>query len=259
VTDRVQVGQHSIAFRRAGSGAPLVLLHGFLSDSRCWRTQLEDLADAFDVIAWDAPGAGASSDPPAAFTTADWVACLVGFLDAIGVGRAHLVGLSWGGILAQELYRWRPDRIDRLVLADTYAGWKGSLPAAVCAARLERCEADSFLPPAELVPRWVPEMFGPAAPGDVVAEMSAIFADFHPHGFRLMAKSSCDTDTSDVLPALAALLLWGAEDRRSPLAIAERMHAASPRSELVVIPQAGHVSNMERPDAFNAALRRYLG
>ena len=189
---------------------------------------------------------------------ADWVACLIGFLDAIGVGRAHVVGLSWGGILAQELARWRPDRIDRLVLADTYAGWKGSLPADVCAARLERCEADSFLSPGELVPRWVPEMFTPTAPPALLAELSAIFADFHPHGFRLMAKTSCDTDTTAVLPSIEALLLWGEDDRRSPLAIAGGMHARSPRSELVVIPGAGHVSNMERPDAFNAELRRFL-
>jgi pimeloyl-ACP methyl ester carboxylesterase len=258
VTDRVQVGQHSIAYRRAGSGAPLLLLHGFLCDSRVWRTQLDGLADDFDVIAWDAPGAGASSDPPPAFTIADWVACLIGFVDAIGVGRAHVVGLSWGGILAQELFRWRPDRIDRLVLADTYAGWKGSMPPETCAARLERCEADSLLPASELVPRWVPEMFSPGAPAELHGELSAVFADFRPHGFRLMAKTSADTDTRAVLPAIEALLLWGAEDRRSPLAIAEQMHAASPRSELVVIPGAGHVSNMERPAEFNAAVRRFL-
>jgi pimeloyl-ACP methyl ester carboxylesterase len=258
VTDRVQVGQHSIAYRRAGSGPPLVLLHGFLCDSRVWRTQLEGLAGDFDVIAWDAPGAGRSSDPPPAFTMTDWVACLIGFLDAIGVGRAHVVGLSWGGILAQELFRWRAARIDRLVLADTYAGWKGSLPADACAARLERCETDSFLPPDQFVPRWSPEMFSPAVPPETVGELSTIFADFHPHGFRLMAKASAETDTTTVLPAIEALLLWGAEDRRSPLAIAEQMHAASPRSELVVIPGAGHASNMERPDAFNEAVRRHL-
>jgi pimeloyl-ACP methyl ester carboxylesterase len=258
VTDRVLVGQHSIAYRRAGSGPPLVLLHGFLCDSRVWRPQLEDLADDFDVIAWDAPGAGDSTDPPSTFTMADWVACLVGFLDAIGVGRAHVVGLSWGGILAQELFRWRPDRIDRLVLADTYAGWKGSMPEEVCAARLERCEADALLPGDELAPSWAPEMFTPGVPADLRAELSAIFAEFHPHGFRLMAKTSADTDTTDVLPSIQALLLWGAEDRRSPLAVAERIHAISPLSKLVVIPAAGHVSNMERPDTFNAAVRRYL-
>jgi pimeloyl-ACP methyl ester carboxylesterase len=259
VTGRVQVGEHSIAYRRAGSGPPLVLLHGFLCDSRVWRTQLDGLADAFDVIAWDAPGAGASSDPPPAFTTADWVACLTGFLDAIGVGRAHVVGLSWGGILAQELYRWRPDRIDRLVLAGTYAGWRGSLPADACEARLERCELDSLLPADELCRRWVPEMFSPAASPELLAEMSAIFAEFHPHAFRLMAKSS-DADTTEVLMriALPTLLLWGAQDRRSPPANAHHMRAVLPAAELTIIQDAGHVSNMERPEAFNAAVRAFL-
>ena len=62
------VGRLSIAYRVAGDGEPLVLLHGFLCDSRCWRAQLTGLADQFRLVAWDAPGAGLSSDPPESFT-----------------------------------------------------------------------------------------------------------------------------------------------------------------------------------------------
>jgi pimeloyl-ACP methyl ester carboxylesterase len=257
---RVQVGEHSIAYRRAGRGPALVLLHGFLCDSRVWRTQLAGLATDFAIVAWDAPGAGLSSDPPDAFTTDDWARCLARFLDAIGVTRAHVLGLSWGGILAQELYRVDPARIDRLILAGTYAGWRGSLPPEACVQRLARCEHDSLLPPAEFAPLWVPEMFTPAASNDLLAEMSTVFSGFHPHGFRLMAKSCADTDTTDLLPAIEAptLLLWGDGDRRSPVTIAQQLHGMIPGAELTVIPEAGHVSNMERPEAFNAAVRRFL-
>jgi pimeloyl-ACP methyl ester carboxylesterase len=126
-----EVAGLSVGYRQAGEGTPLVLLHGFLCDSRCWMAQLSGMADRFAVVAWDAPGAGGSSDPPETFTTADYARCLASFLDTIGVGTAHVVGLSWGGILAQELYRLYPERLRRLVLADTYAGWKGSPPEPV--------------------------------------------------------------------------------------------------------------------------------
>jgi len=153
-----------VGYRQAGEGPPLVLLHGFLCDSRCWTRQLAELSGQFTVIAWDAPGAGSSSDPPNPFTLADWSRCLARFLDKLGVEQAHIAGLSWGGVLAQEFYRLAPRRVLRLILADTYAGWKGSFPASVVEQRLLRCERDSDLPRTEFVQRWVPEMFTDAAP-----------------------------------------------------------------------------------------------
>ena len=255
----VQIGDLSIGYRRAGRGPALVLLHGFLCDSRCWLRQLEELSEHFSVIAWDAPGAGSSSDPPDPFTFSDWSHCLASFLDALDVTHAHLVGLSWGGVLAQEFYRLYPRRLVRLVLADTYAGWKGSLPAAAVEQRLARCERDSHLPPTEFVSRWVPEMFTSGASPGLLAELSGIFADFHPHGFRQMAQSLADTDTTHLLPQihLRTLVLWGENDRRSPISIAEQLHHAIPDADLQVITRAGHVSNMERPDAFNAHVRAF--
>lgn len=248
-----------VGYRQAGEGPPLVLLHGFLCDSRCWRRQLAELSGQFTVIAWDAPGAGSSSDPPNSFTLADWSRCLGRFLDKLGVEQAYIAGLSWGGVLAQEFYRLVPRRVLRLILADTYAGWKGSFPASIVEQRLLRCERDSDLPPTEFVQRWVPEMFTDAAPPALIGEMSAIFADFHPLGFRLMAKSLAQTDTTSLLPRIASgtLLLWGEADQRSPLAIAEQLRDAILGAELQVIPHAGHVSNMEQPAAFNRHVRRF--
>lgn len=255
----VQIDDLSIGYRRAGQGAPLALLHGFLCDSRCWSRQLADLSDQFSVIAWDAPGAGSSSDPREPFTFADWSHCLAKFLDALDVAEAHLVGLSWGGVLAQEFCRRYPGRVARLILADTYAGWRGSLSAPAVEQRLLRCERDSYLAPKELASRWVAEMFSTDASPALLAEMSAILADFHPQGFRLMARSLADTDTTDLLHTLGSrtLVLWGEQDRRSPPSIAEQLRNAIPDAELQVIGQAGHVSNMEQPDAFNTRVREF--
>ncbi|MDQ6876864.1 MAG: alpha/beta hydrolase [Candidatus Dormibacteraeota bacterium] len=255
-----KVGGHSVACRIAGEGPPLALLHGFLCDSRCWRPQLEGLADQFTVLAWDAPGAGLSSDPPDSFTVTDWAHTLAEFLDVAGFGHAHVLGLSWGGMLAQEFYRLYPARVDRLVLADTYAGWKGSLPNEMVEKRRARCYLDATRPAAEVVAEWVPTEFFTNASKALTAEMGAVVADFHPLGFQLMAKALADTDTSSVLSTIKAptLLLWGEGDLRSPLSVAEQFHAAIPHSRLELIRDAGHVSNMERPDEFNQSVRRFL-
>jgi pimeloyl-ACP methyl ester carboxylesterase len=256
----VDVRGRAIAYRRVGSGPPLVLLHGFLCDSRVWRRQLAELADEFDVVAWDAPGAGLSPDPPEGFSLADWAICLAGFLEALGLGPAHIAGLSWGGLLAQELFRLEPERVRALVLADTYAGWKGSFGDEVAQQRLARCERESSLPADEFVRVWVPvEFFTEAVAPDVVEEMAAVVYDFHPPGFRLMARSLAETDTTDLLRSIdvPTLLLWGDGDRRSPLEVAAAFEAAIPGAELRVIANAGHVSNMESSEEFSAHVRRF--
>jgi len=254
----VDVNGLSVAYQSAGQGRPLLLLHGFLCDSRCWRTQLTGLSDEFRVVAWDAPGAGSSSDPPDGFTITDWAHCLAGFLDAVGIERPFVLGLSWGGLLAQELYRLYPARVNRLILCDTYAGWKGSLPAEA-GKRLGRCLNDSLLSGEELALRWAPEMFTENASEELLDEISAVFHDFHPHGFRLMATSLAETDTTDVLPTIKVptLLLWGEDDLRSPMRIGEQFRNAIRGSELAVIRNAGHVSNMEQQEEFNTHVLRF--
>jgi pimeloyl-ACP methyl ester carboxylesterase len=254
-----EVDGNRVVYRQAGQGEALVLLHGFLCDSRCWKPQLMGLSERFRVIAWDAPGAGSSPDPSESFTTAHYARCLAAFLDAIGIDRPHIVGLSWGGILAQEFYRLYPDRPRSLILADTYAGWKGSLPEEAWKERLASCLADSTAPPEALVAKFVPGVFSSAASNELREEFSAIVSEFHPVGFRLMSLSSAEMDTRDLLSRIAVptLILWGEEDRRSPAPIARQLHDAIPNAELAIIPNAGHLSNMEKPDAFNAYVRDF--
>jgi pimeloyl-ACP methyl ester carboxylesterase len=254
-----EVDGNRIAYRRSGQGPALLLLHGFLCDSRVWRHQLTGLSDEFTVVAWDAPGAGASSDPPEPFTTAHYAQCLAAFLNSIGVDRPHVLGLSWGGILAQEFFRLFPERIRSLVLADTYAGWKGSLPEPVYKERLATCLVDATGPPEALVAKFLPGVFTDAAPQELRQEFAAIVSEFHPVGFRLMSLSSAEMDTRTLLTTIdvPTLVLWGDDDRRSPMRIAEQLSAAIPRADLVIIPNAGHLSNMEQPEAFNAHVRRF--
>jgi pimeloyl-ACP methyl ester carboxylesterase len=110
------------------------------------------------------------------------------------------------------------------------------------------------------VAEWVPRDFFLSASPALAQEMAAVVADFHPVGFRLMARSLADTDTTPVLETIdrPTLLLWGEGDTRSPLSVAKQMHAAVRGSELRVIPGAGHVSNMEKPEDFNRLVLEFL-
>jgi pimeloyl-ACP methyl ester carboxylesterase len=256
---RANVNGLSVAYQRTGDGPVLVLLHGFIVDSRMWRPQLESLSDQFTVIAWDALGTGQSSDPPETFGIGDWADCLAGLLDAVGVQRAHIVGLSWGGILAQEFYRRHAARVLSLVLTDTYAGWKGSLPEQVVHNRLDTCLQDASLPPNQLVTKYLSGAFSESVTQEVREELANIMSDFHPTGFRLMAITSAQVDTRDLLPSIRVptLLIWGDADKRSPMNVAYQIRDAIPGARLAIISGAGHVSNLEKPDQFNTIVRDF--
>ncbi len=247
-----------ITYERVGHGPPLVLVHGAASDSRIWRPQLAGLADEFTVVAWDEPGAGGSSDVPAAFTLPDYACCLAALIDAVDLGPAHVAGLSWGGTLALELYRLRPDLVATLLLADTYAGWKGSLPAEEVRARVEgvlamvAAGAESFDP-------TLPGLFAGDPPAEFVPLLERMAADVRPGSMKTALLVMAETDQRDLLAQVAVptLLIWGELDGRSPLSVARQFEDAIPSTKLVVIPGAGHVSNLEAPDQFNSAVREF--
>jgi len=191
----------SVAYWLTGQGPALVLVHGFTIDSRVWGSQIDSLSETFTLIAWDAPGAGLSSDSPEPFTINDWADCLAELLDSIGVKQAHILGLSWGGILAQVFYRRHYQRVLSLALVDTYAGWKGSLPESISQERLVACLRDASLSPTEFVSKYLPGMFGNSPPPEAREKLAKIMSDFHPIGFRLMAIASA-IDTCDILPTI---------------------------------------------------------
>jgi pimeloyl-ACP methyl ester carboxylesterase len=260
VTDCIEVHGLRIAYERAGNGPFLVLVHGYVGDGRTtWRHQLDGLSDEFTVVAWDAPGAGDSSDPPEDFGITGYADCLAGFVDALGLRKPHIVGLSFGGALALEFCRRHRSVPAKLVLASAYAGWTGSLPADVAGARLEQALRLSESTPDELVDQLLPTMFASLPPAEDVEAFGASLAAFHPAGFRAMARASHE-DVRDALRTIAipTLLLYGDKDERAPLAVAGDLHAAIPGARLVVLPGVGHVCNIEAPDRFNDEVRAFL-
>jgi pimeloyl-ACP methyl ester carboxylesterase len=258
--DSVEVDGLRIAYERAGTGPPLVLLHGYVGDGlTTWRGQLDALSDEFTVIAWDAPGAGASSDPPESFGTSGYADALAGFVTRLGLGLPHVGGLSFGGILALALAGRHPDVPRTLVLASAYAGWSGSFPAGVASQRLRQAMALSELTPEEFVGTLLPTMFSASTPPEVVEGFGASMRGFHPTGFRAMARASAES-VRDALPRVnvPTLLVYGDQDVRAPMRVAEDLHAAIAGSSLVVLPGAGHVCNVEAPEAFDRAVRTFL-
>jgi pimeloyl-ACP methyl ester carboxylesterase len=259
--DQIEVDGLRIAYQRAGEGLPLVLLHGGPLDSREWRRQIDELSDEFTVVAWDAPGCGRSSDPPVRFRSPDYADCLVSFIDALGLGQPHVAGLSFGAVLALELYRRHPTVPRSLVLASAYAGWAGSLPSEVVQQRLQQWLHLADLPPDQWAREWIPGLLTKSAPADLVDEVMAILSEFHPAGQRTVVRAfGSEADLRDVLPRIdvPTLLLYGDEDVRSPLKVAEALHHAIPASRLVVIPGAGHLCDVEAPERFNTEVRGFL-
>jgi pimeloyl-ACP methyl ester carboxylesterase len=256
----VDVGGLRIAYRRAGQGPPVVLLHGGLSDSREWRRQLEDLSNAYTVVAWDAPGCGGSSDPDEDFRLPDYADALASFVEVLGLGHPHVVGLSFGAGLALELYRRHPQLPASLVLASAYAGWAGSLPPATVEERLHAVLRQADHPAQEVVDEWLPSLFAGSPPPEVVNEVATIMRDFHPAGMRIMGHSFAEADLREVLPRIEVrtLVMYGDADQRAPFSVAEELAAAIPDSRLVVLDGVGHQSNVEAADRFNAELRRFL-
>jgi pimeloyl-ACP methyl ester carboxylesterase len=243
-----------IAYEQVGEGPPLVFVHGAASDSRMWRPQLEALSDVFTVVAWDEPGAGGSDDKPDGFGLGDYAACLAALVE--GLGPAHVAGLSWGGTLALELYRHRPDLVATLVLADTYAGWTGSLPPEEVDARVEGARA---MLSAERFDPTLPGLFAGDPPAEFVPLLEEVARAVRPHSMVSQLLVMAAADQRELLPEIEvpALLLWGELDARSPLFVLEQFEEAIPDTTTVLIPGCGHVTNLERPAEFNDAVRAF--
>jgi pimeloyl-ACP methyl ester carboxylesterase len=256
--DLVRANGLEIAYERVGEGPPLVLAHGAAEDGRIWQPQLAALADELTVIAWDEPGAGRSSDVPADFGLADYAHCLAALIEALALGPAHVAGMSWGGTVVQELYRHHPGLVATLILVDTYAGWKGSLPQAEVDARVAGAREMLAAPAEEFDPTF-PGLLAGDPPAELAALLAEIAADVRPASLSAQLLVMAEADQRDLLERIAVptLLVWGELDVRSPLTVARQFEAAIPDAKLVVIPDCGHLSNLERPDAFNQAVREF--
>ncbi|TDE02802.1 alpha/beta fold hydrolase [Jiangella asiatica] len=247
-----------IAYERAGEGPPVVFVHGAAEDGRIWQPQVAGLADELTVVVWDEPGAGRSSDLPEGFGLTDFADSLATLIETLDLGPAHIAGLSWGGTVVLELYRGHPELVATLIMIDTYAGWKGSLPADEVRKRVAGTRQMLAAPPEDFDPT-LPGLFASDPPTRFVPLLTAIAADVRPatlgHQLTIMAEA----DQRDLLPRIAVptLLIWGELDVRSPLSVAHQFEEAIPGAELVVIEGAGHLSNLERPEQVNEAVRMF--
>lgn len=249
-------------FVAAGAGdAPLLLLlHGIGSNSRSFRHQVDELSDEFRVVAWDAPGYGQSDDPPLEFTLERAADDAFGLLKRLGAVRAHVLGHSMGGVIAQLLYHRHPACVLSLVLSDTNPG-TGALPAVQRAQRVAaRISAITRLTPAQLALERAPQTVSPNAPSELVREIADVMADIRPGTYRAAAISMGETDLTDQLSQIhvPTLVLVGELDTTTPPPLCEAMARAIPSSSFHIIPNAGHASNQEQPAAFNAAVRAFL-
>ncbi|MER7606785.1 alpha/beta fold hydrolase [Nocardioides sp. NPDC127503] len=254
--DVVEIDGLRLAFRRAGNGPAVVFVHGGAEDGRAWTPQLDALSDEFTVIAWDEPGAGGSDDVPAGFALSDYADHLAGLIRALDVSPCTLVGLSWGVTVILELYRRHPEVARSLVLADGYAGWRGSLGPNEADARLAGLlnqPSDSFDP-------TLPGLFAGPPPAKFMSLLEAMAADVRPHSMLTALTAMAHADLTDVLGAIQVptQLIWGALDVRSPLSVAHEFERQIEGASLEVIPDCGHVSNLEDPQTFNDILRSFL-
>jgi pimeloyl-ACP methyl ester carboxylesterase len=247
-----------LAYARTGEGPPLVFAHGAAEDGRVWRPQLDALADELTVVAWDEPGAGRSSDVPADFGLEDYADCLAAVVESLELGPAHVAGLSWGGTVALELYRRRPELVATLILVDTYAGWKGSLPEEEVRARVAGAREMLAAAPGAFDPT-LPGLFAGDPPAEFLPLLEEMAAGVRPDSLRTQLLVMAEADQRDLLPRVAvpALLVWGELDRRSPLNVARQFERSIPDARLVVLPGAGHLSHLEQPELFNTAVREF--
>ncbi|MEU1436560.1 alpha/beta hydrolase [Streptomyces sp. NPDC005786] len=247
--------------REAGDpDAPLLLcLHGIGSSSAAFTPQLDALADQVHVVAWDAPGYADSADPdhaPGLDGYADTAAALI---REHGKGPAHVLGVSWGGVIALRLATRHPDLVASLIVADSSRGSGTHRDKAEAmrgrARQLAEQGPEAFA--AVRGPRLVSDAAPPALVERVVATMAASLRN---PGYGYATASMAEADLTDDLPAIAApaLVLCGEQDTVTGTDESQAIAGALTKSVYVTLSGAGHLSNQERPEAFNAWVRAHL-
>jgi pimeloyl-ACP methyl ester carboxylesterase len=254
-------GPVSIAYDIEGSGPLVVFLHGIGGNRTNWHGQLERFGDRFCAVSWDARGYSASDDPPQTLTFSDYADDLVRLLDHLKADRAHLVGLSMGGMIIQDFYGRYPERVATLALVDTSSGFASAPEEAkrdFLSRRLEPLEKG--LKPADIAPSVVEVLVAKNASAAVREQMRASMAALRTASYKQALQAIVTTDFRPVLPRIQVptLVIVGEEDTVTPPSASEFLVRNITGAALVKIPGAGHLTNLEKPEAFNSALGSFL-
>jgi 3-oxoadipate enol-lactonase len=258
--DAVDVDGAPVAWREAGTGSVVVLLHGLGGSRTAWAPQLDALSGDHRVVAWDLPGYGASPPLAGPLTFPALADAVAGLLDTLDVDRAPLVGLSLGGMVALHTALERPDRVAGLVLLDTSPafGLDGTDADEWRAARLT--PLDAGLTPADFAEDVLRSVAGPGFSGGALDEAVAAMARIPAAGLRSVIDLLPTHDVGARLCEITAptLVVVGELDDETPLAYSEALAAGIPGARLEVVAGSGHLSNLEQPEAVNRLLAGFL-
>jgi 3-oxoadipate enol-lactonase len=258
----LNINNSPLAYHDSGCGVPLLLVHGFPLDHTMWKGQFAALSDRCRIIAPDLRGFGGSGVSECVVNMELMADDLAALLDALSIDEPIvLCGLSMGGYIAFEFWRKYASRLCALILCDTRASADRPEVAASRLATADRVLREGTQP---LVESMLPKIFSPqtfAAQPRKVEEMERIMMHTDPRGIAAASRGMAqrrDYSAELVNIQCPTLVLVGAEDALSPPAEMQPMAAAIPNAEYKIIPNAGHMSPLEQPDAVNAVIESFL-
>jgi len=237
---------------------PLVLGSSLGTTTELWRAQLPELAARFRVVRYDHRGHGASPVPSGPYQLSDLGGDVLAVLDHLGLERAHVAGVSLGGMVGMWLAAAAPERVDRLALVCTSALLG---PPEVWQERAAAVRAGGMAAVVDTVlARWFTPGFLAAHP-DTVEWIRAMLASTPPEGYASCCAAIETMDLTPVLGRIAAptLVVVGADDPATPREHGERIAAGIPGARLEVVPDAAHMAVVEQPAAVTGLLRDFFG
>jgi 3-oxoadipate enol-lactonase len=237
-----------------GAATPIVFLHGVGSDKSVWRPQLEHFGRTRRAVAFDYPGYGGSEVAPGA-TRDDFASAIFAAMDGLGIGRAHVCGLSLGGVVAIAMHAAHADRCASLIIADSFALHPDG--QAIYERSIAASQAMSMR---ELAEARTGALLGSAASAELRAEVIDTMARIDPAAYRIGAAAVWLADQRKRASAIhvPTLILVGEEDGITPPALSKELHEIISGSALRFIPAAGHLTNIEAPRAFNLAVESLI-
>lgn len=254
----IDTARGRMAWLEAGAGWPLVLLHAFPLTAEMWRPQLERVPDDWRFIA---PELASAVPPDGPRTIDDYASDVCALLDALLVDNAVIGGLSMGGYITFALFRRSPALFSGMILADTRPQADSAQARASRATMRDLVAREGIAPVADqMLPRLLSARTideRPAIASGVRAMIESVTARAVDAALdAMMTRPDSTADLAGI--SCATLVIVGDEDAVTPVADADAMHRAIERSVLVTLSDAGHLSNLEQPEAFSRALADFL-